>query len=146
MPSRRCVGCGVHTDLSSLVRVVVVEGLPQVDVKRRKAGRGAYCCPRGGCVARAVERGGFARTLRVSVAPFDPVAFAQGMLNEMRRSYAQLEKGAERGGNTPDSGGKLESLRQLIGALEVDEDAGWVVPTVGRRKRRKKGSGQQRVL
>ena len=146
MPSRRCVGCGLHADVRNLVRMVVVEGSLQVDLKRQKGGRGAHCCPRIGCVARAIERGGFQRTLRVSVTPFDPVAFSQGMLTEMRRSYAQLEKGAERGGVAPEWGPRVESLRQLIEALEVDEDAGWVIPSGGRRKRRKKGSNQKRVL
>jgi predicted RNA-binding protein YlxR (DUF448 family) len=136
---RRCVGCGLSMEAAKLVRVVVDQGHLRVDVKKRLGGRGASSCPSLGCIARGIERGGFARVLRASVHSSDPVVFAQGMLEEIRRSHAGIVEGVERGKLAPESGQKLESLRRWIDALEVDETAGWELPTSGRRKRRKKG-------
>jgi uncharacterized protein len=66
-PIRTCVGCGRKAPQRQLVRFVAPTGLLEIDVGRRKPGRGAYTCARQVCFERAAGRRAFSRTLRRNV-------------------------------------------------------------------------------
>ncbi len=55
-PLRTCLGCGAKRPKKELVRVVrLPSGAIEVDPSGRRAGRGAYVCPDGGCLKAAVK-------------------------------------------------------------------------------------------
>ena len=57
VPMRMCVGCREMKPKKELIRVVhSPEGDVSVDLTGRKAGRGAYLCPREECLARALRQ------------------------------------------------------------------------------------------
>jgi uncharacterized protein len=70
-PVRTCVGCRRRDEQGRLLRVVPGGTTVQVDVRRRLPGRGAYVHPDPACVALAVKKRAFGRTLR---APVDAAA------------------------------------------------------------------------
>ncbi|RPJ63122.1 MAG: YlxR family protein [Dehalococcoidia bacterium] len=49
VPGRTCVACRATRGKRELVRLVVSEGLIEVDPKGKKPGRGVYLCPRLEC-------------------------------------------------------------------------------------------------
>jgi predicted RNA-binding protein YlxR (DUF448 family) len=54
VPLRKCTGCGEMKPKKELVRVVKSpEGEISLDLTGRKAGRGAYVCPKAECLAAA---------------------------------------------------------------------------------------------
>src|SRR5258708_33349043 len=61
---RTCVGCGVRTAKSDLLRVVAVDGEGVADPAARRPGRGAYLHPSMGRWGRARRRPGVPRALR----------------------------------------------------------------------------------
>jgi predicted RNA-binding protein YlxR (DUF448 family) len=65
------VGCRRRDEVGRLLRVVAGENTVVVDPRRRSPGRGAYVHPDRACVALAVKKRAFGRTLR---APVDAVA------------------------------------------------------------------------
>jgi predicted RNA-binding protein YlxR (DUF448 family) len=78
------VGCGRAAEKGELVRVALTSHdtgtgrLAVLDREGRMGGRGAYLCrapgtdrPNADCLAAAIRRGGFARTLRAKVT-LDP--------------------------------------------------------------------------
>ncbi len=67
---RRCAGCRQRRPRAELLRFVLPGeslGLPMPDLLGRRAGRGAYTCPRPAGLRRAVVQGGFARSFRRSL-------------------------------------------------------------------------------
>ena len=62
LPMRQCTGCREHKPKRELLRVVrSPEGELSLDVRGKKAGRGAYLCPDAECLkkarrSRALER------------------------------------------------------------------------------------------
>ncbi len=64
-PIRSCVACRARRPQAELVRVARrPDGSVHVDAGGRGPGRGAYVCPEGACVARAIASGGLRRALR----------------------------------------------------------------------------------
>lgn len=62
IPMRKCVGCNEMKPKRELVRVVKnQEGEISLDRTGRKAGRGAYLCPRTECLAAARKNRGLER-------------------------------------------------------------------------------------
>jgi predicted RNA-binding protein YlxR (DUF448 family) len=49
--------------------LVLLDGRPMTDVRRRRSGRGASIHPRADCVNVALKRGAFARAFRRQVSP-----------------------------------------------------------------------------
>ena len=55
VPMRKCVGCQEMKSKKEMIRVIrTSEGEFLLDATGRKNGRGAYLCPNGGCLAKAV--------------------------------------------------------------------------------------------
>ena len=72
-PVRTCIGCRQTSPRTELVRLVLIEGQPTVDPRRRLPGRGASVHPTEVCVNAAVRQGGFARAFRRRVVVVSPV-------------------------------------------------------------------------
>jgi predicted RNA-binding protein YlxR (DUF448 family) len=66
-PVRTCVGCRRRAEVGALLRVVADGTAVAVDPRRRAPGRGAYVHPDPACVALAVKKRAFGRTLRAPV-------------------------------------------------------------------------------
>ncbi len=62
-----------------MVRVTVVDGATVLG--GTGTGRGAWCCPDGECLDRALRKGGFARALRTAADRIDPDALRAAFRN-----------------------------------------------------------------
>ncbi|BCV21132.1 RNase P modulator RnpM [Moorella sp. Hama-1] len=70
IPVRMCVGCRARNDKRNLLRVVrTPEQEVVVDPTGKRAGRGAYLCPRVECLRKAVKSRALERALGVAVSP-----------------------------------------------------------------------------
>jgi predicted RNA-binding protein YlxR (DUF448 family) len=57
LPQRTCIACRQVKEQKDLVRLVSTEdGIAEIDVLRKKAGRGAYLCPRKACWEMALRK------------------------------------------------------------------------------------------
>ena len=61
---RTCVGCGEAATHATLVRLRVDEGARVVANETTRGGRGAWLHAGTACLARALQRGAFARAFR----------------------------------------------------------------------------------
>ena len=65
---RKCVGCQEMKSKKEMIRVIrTAEGEFLLDATGRKNGRGAYLCPNGGCLAKAVKNKGLERSLKMAI-------------------------------------------------------------------------------
>ena len=64
VPMRRCAGCGQSKPKKELIRVVCCEDGLKADPGAKLPGRGVYICRSEECLASAVKRNGFARSLK----------------------------------------------------------------------------------
>jgi len=70
IPLRMCVGCRTRNDKRNLIRVVrTPEQEVVVDPTGKRAGRGAYICPRIECLRKAVKSRALERALNVAMTP-----------------------------------------------------------------------------
>lgn len=83
-PVRTCVGCRRRDDASRLLRVVADGTTVVVDPRRRAPGRGAHVHPVAACVALAVKKRAFGRTLRAPVEAATAGAVLTAYLDEHR--------------------------------------------------------------
>jgi len=68
IPLRMCVGCRGRDDKRNLLRVVrTPEHQVVIDPTGKRAGRGAYICPRVECLRKAVKSKALERALGVSL-------------------------------------------------------------------------------
>ena len=65
VPVRRCVGCQEMKEKKEMLRVIrTQEGEFLLDATGKKNGRGAYICPSGECLRKAVRNRGLERSFR----------------------------------------------------------------------------------
>ena len=64
-PERTCIGCRVRGAASSMVRVVADPPGVEVDLRRRRPGRGAWVHPLLTCIETATRRKAWTRALKV---------------------------------------------------------------------------------
>lgn len=84
IPLRQCVGCREHKEKRELIRVVrSPEGEISLDFRGKKPGRGAYICPQGECLKRAMKSRALERAFSSQVPP---------------EVYERLEEELQRGG------------------------------------------------
>ena len=65
---RKCVGCQEMKSKKEMIRVIrTSEGEFLLDATGRKNGRGAYLCPNGACLAKAVKNKGLERSFKQAI-------------------------------------------------------------------------------
>ena len=68
VPMRKCVGCQEMKSKKEMIRVIrTSEGDFLLDATGRKNGRGAYLCPNGACLAKAVKNKGLERSFKQAI-------------------------------------------------------------------------------
>jgi len=68
IPLRQCVGCREMKPKRELVRIVrSPEGAVSVDTTGKKPGRGAYVCPSGDCLKKAIRSKALSRAFGAEV-------------------------------------------------------------------------------
>ena len=68
IPMRQCVGCQEMKSKKELLRIIkTAENEIILDTTGKKNGRGAYLCPNGECLARAVKTKGLERSLKTAI-------------------------------------------------------------------------------
>ena len=68
VPMRKCVGCQEMKSKKEMIRVIrTSEGEFLLDATGRKNGRGAYLCPNGDCLAKAVKNKGLERSFMQAI-------------------------------------------------------------------------------
>ncbi|MGE5527671.1 MAG: RNase P modulator RnpM [Patescibacteria group bacterium] len=68
IPQRTCLGCQAVKPKRELVRIVrTPAGEVSIDPTGKKAGRGAYICPRRECLAGALAGNRLERALEISI-------------------------------------------------------------------------------
>jgi uncharacterized protein len=83
-PIRTCIGCGGKAAQAELVRVVA-EGARVVVDRARRGGRGAWLHPADDCLARAVKRRAFGRSLRAEGVQADAGALRVELTGNPRK-------------------------------------------------------------
>jgi predicted RNA-binding protein YlxR (DUF448 family) len=70
IPQRMCVGCQEMKNKKALIRVVKTpDDLVLIDVTGKKAGRGAYICPKDQCLQQAIKSKGLEKSLKAKISP-----------------------------------------------------------------------------
>jgi len=70
LPVRTCVACQEEKTKRELIRIVHTPAGPvEVDATGKKAGRGAYLCPKKSCWQLGLKKGALERALKTSISP-----------------------------------------------------------------------------
>lgn len=86
IPMRQCVGCGQMNEKRLMYRVIRTnEGELLLDKTGRKNGRGAYICPKGECLQKAIRSKGLERSFKMQI----PKEVYETLEEEMKNSYAK---------------------------------------------------------
>lgn len=68
IPQRQCMGCRERKAKRELIRVVrSPEGVVSLDFSGKAPGRGAYLCPNGECLKKAIRSKALDRSLEVQI-------------------------------------------------------------------------------
>ena len=68
VPMRKCVGCGEMKNKKEMIRVLKTpEEEFVLDASGKKNGRGAYLCPSGECLERAMKSKGLERSFKQAI-------------------------------------------------------------------------------
>ena len=68
VPMRKCVGCGEMKNKKEMIRVLKTpEEEFVLDASGKKNGRGAYLCPSGECLERAIKIKGLERYFKQAI-------------------------------------------------------------------------------
>ena len=67
-PQRKCIGCNKITDKNMLLRVVCIDGEPEIDIDKVLPGRGCYVCSNQKCIEQAIKKRAFSRALRTDIS------------------------------------------------------------------------------
>ncbi len=65
-PERTCIGCRGSFAKSDVVRIVAASGNVIIDYREKLPGRGAYVCPKPGCIRKALSRESLSRALHAA--------------------------------------------------------------------------------
>jgi len=69
IPQRTCVACRAIKSNKDLIRLVNNAGVVEVDLTRKKPGRGAYLCPTAQCWEIGLKGNRLEYTLRTKIEP-----------------------------------------------------------------------------
>lgn len=68
IPMRQCIGCGEMKAKKEMTRIIkTAEGEIKLDGTGRMNGRGAYICPRGECLQKAIKSKGLERSFKMPI-------------------------------------------------------------------------------
>jgi predicted RNA-binding protein YlxR (DUF448 family) len=130
-----CVACRVRLPKLDLVRFVAGDSGLRVDARQQAPGRGAYICGAAGCLAQAVKRGAFSRSIGADLGRLDAEGLRRAALESLTATRSELVSGARRGGWVDSSGQplaelparlarRLEAMGGTIRRLEADSGLG----------------------
>lgn len=86
IPMRQCVGCGEMKSKKELLRVIkTAEDEILLDTTGKKNGRGAYICPNGDCLQKAIKAKGLERSLKTAI----PKEVTENLIKEMETIAAK---------------------------------------------------------
>ncbi len=83
VPMRRCVGCQEMKGKKEMIRVIRTQkGEFLLDATGKKNGRGAYICPSGECLKKAVKNRGLERSFQqpIPAEVYDALEKEMGLL------------------------------------------------------------------
>lgn len=70
IPMRQCLGCREMKPKKELIRVVrSPEGEISLDFRGKASGRGAYICPDGACLKKAIKAKALERAFSTNIPP-----------------------------------------------------------------------------
>ena len=67
VPIRKCVSCNERREKKELIRVVVSDGEPVIDISQKQNGRGAYLCRDKKCISNAQKKKILDRALEIKI-------------------------------------------------------------------------------
>ena len=83
---RQCVGCGEMKNKKEMLRVIKTsEEEILLDTTGKKNGRGAYICPNGECLKKAIKSKGLERSLKTAI----PQEVIENLTKEMENIAAR---------------------------------------------------------
>lgn len=86
IPMRQCVGCGEMKNKKEMFRVIkTAEEEILLDTTGKKNGRGAYICPDGDCLQKAIKTKGLERSLKTAI----PKEIIENLTKEMETIAAR---------------------------------------------------------
>lgn len=86
IPMRQCVGCGEMKNKKEMLRVIkTAEDEILLDTTGKKNGRGAYICPDGDCLKKAIKTKGLERSLKTAI----PQEVIENLTKEMETIAAR---------------------------------------------------------
>lgn len=86
IPMRQCVGCGEMKNKKEMFRVIkTAEEEILLDTTGKKNGRGAYICPNGDCLQKAIKTKGLERSLKTAI----PKEVIENLTKEMETIAAR---------------------------------------------------------
>lgn len=86
IPMRQCVGCGEMKSKKEMLRVIkTTEDEILLDTTGKKNGRGAYICPDGECLQKAIKTRGLERSLKTAI----PEEVIENLTKEMEKIAAR---------------------------------------------------------
>ena len=86
IPMRQCVGCGEMKNKKEMIRVIKTsEEEILLDTTGKKNGRGAYICPNGECLKKAIKSKGLERSLKTAI----PQEVIENLTKEMENIAAR---------------------------------------------------------
>ncbi|MBU5472870.1 MAG: YlxR family protein [Clostridiales bacterium] len=86
IPMRQCVGCGEMKNKKEMLRVIKTsEEEILLDTTGKKNGRGAYICPNGECLKKAIKSKGLERSLKTAI----PQEVIENLTKEMENIAAR---------------------------------------------------------
>lgn len=89
-PIRTCIGCRTRAAQGDLMRLVAVDGRLELDLERRRSGRGAYIHGDKACLERAIKRGLFSRALRTRLDPVSSAELRERVVSVLESPMHQL--------------------------------------------------------
>lgn len=85
IPMRQCVGCGEMKNKKEMLRVIKTSEEILLDTTGKKNGRGAYICPNGECLKKAIKSKGLERSLKTAI----PQEVIENLTKEMENIAAR---------------------------------------------------------
>ncbi len=70
IPMRTCLGCETVRPKREMLRIVrTPDGQVEIDPTGKKAGRGAYLCPKADCIRQAIRKKKLSKVFDAEISP-----------------------------------------------------------------------------